>query len=57
MGGVAAIFWQRPAPRSEWLGFDAYQTWELVRSSGGHGMLIDRYVVDALSPMTGSGPL
>jgi hypothetical protein len=24
--------WRPPAPRSEWLGFDAFQTWEVVRS-------------------------
>lgn len=24
--------WRPPAPRSEWLGFDAFQTWDVVRS-------------------------
>jgi hypothetical protein len=49
--------WRPPAPRSEWIGFDAYQTWQMVRSPAGGQPLITRYVVDELRPMPGSPPL
>ena len=42
--------------KSGWLGFDAYQTWELV--AGGDGSpQIRTYIVDALEPMPGSASL
>lgn len=51
-----ARIWNPPAPRSEWLGFDAYQTWEVVAGPGGAPQ-IRTYVVDALEPMPGSASL
>jgi len=44
--------WNPPAPKSDWLGFDAFQTWEVERSST--GPRIRRYKVDELRPMPGS---
>jgi hypothetical protein len=49
--------WRPPAPRSEWLGFDAYQQWEMVRSPSSGKPVILRYVVNELRPMPGSKPL
>jgi hypothetical protein len=44
-----------PAPKSDWLGFDAFQTWEVERT--GTGPRIRRYRVDELRPMPGSAGL
>lgn len=52
-----AKIWKPPAPKSEWLGFDAYQTWEVVRSPETGKAVIKRYVVDKLEPMPGSASL
>ena len=41
--------------KSEWLGFDAYQTWTVI--AGQRGPLIQVYAVDKLDPMPGSAPL
>lgn len=49
--------WRPPAPRSEWLGFDAYQQWEMIRSPSSGSPVILRYVVQELRPMPGSMPL
>ena len=49
--------WTAPNPRSQWIGFDAFQTWELVRSPETRKPVIARYVVDELRPMPGSPPL
>jgi hypothetical protein len=49
--------WRPPAPRSEWVGFDAYQTWEMVRSPADNRPVVIRYVVDELRPMNGSPSL
>ena len=49
--------WHPPAPRSQWIGFDAFQTWEMVRSPDTGKPVIARYVVDELRPMPGSPPL
>ncbi len=49
--------WRPPAPHSEWLGFDAYQQWEMIRSPTSGGPVILRYVVNELRPMPGSKPL
>jgi hypothetical protein len=49
--------WHPPAPRSEWLGFDAYQQWEIIRSPDTGRPVILRYVVNELRPMPGSKPL
>jgi ketosteroid isomerase-like protein len=51
-----ARVWDAPAARSTWLGFDAYQTWDVVAGPGGRP-LVRRYVVDALEPMPGSASL
>ncbi len=48
--------WQSPAPRSQWIGFDAYQQWEMIRSPSSGRPVIQRYVVE-LRPMPGSKPL
>jgi len=46
--------WQPPAARSQWIGFDAYQQWVMVRSAATGQPLILRYVVNELRPMPGS---
>lgn len=51
-----AKIWNPPAPKSEWLGFDAFQTWELVAGPDGSPQ-IRTYIVDALEPMPGSASL
>lgn len=49
--------WNPPEPKSKWLGFDAYQTWEVVRSPETGAPVIKRYAVDKLDPMEGSETL
>jgi hypothetical protein len=49
--------WNPPQPRSNWLGFDAAQTWVLERSPLTNSAVIATYVVDALTPMEGSASL
>jgi hypothetical protein len=49
--------WNPPEPKSVWLGFDAYQTWEVIRSPETGAPVIKRYVVDNLEPMPGSTTL
>ncbi len=49
--------WRPPAPRSEWLGFDVTQQWEMIRSPASGSPVIRRYVVQDLQPMPGSKPL
>jgi hypothetical protein len=51
-----ARIWNPPAAKSEWLGFDAYQTWEVVAGPAGE-VQIRTYIVDALEPMPGSASL
>ncbi|MGC9670571.1 nuclear transport factor 2 family protein [Planosporangium sp. 12N6] len=51
-----ARIWNPPAPKSQWLGFDAYQTWEVVPGPDGAPQ-IRTYIVDALRPMPGSASL
>lgn len=51
-----ARIWDPPAPRSAWLGFDAYQTWTVVTGPDGRPR-VQVYVVDSLEPMPGSTPL
>jgi ketosteroid isomerase-like protein len=48
-----AHIWNPPAAKSVWLGFDAYQTWEVVADESNH-LRIRKYVVDRLDPMPGS---
>ena len=52
-----AHVWQPPAAKSKWLGFDAYQTWEMRRSPDTGRPAIQRYVVDRFEPMPGSASL
>jgi hypothetical protein len=49
--------WHPPAPRSQWIGFDAYQSWQMARDPASGRAVITRYVVDELRPMPGSPPL
>ena len=49
--------WSPPAARSLWIGFEADQDWEMIRSPASGRPIIARYVVNALSPMPGSPPL
>ena len=49
--------WKPPAAKSEWLGFDAYQTWEVKRSPETGKAAIATYIVDELKPMKGSAAL
>lgn len=51
-----ATIWNPPARSSQWLGFDAYQTWEVVPGPDGAPQ-IKTYIVDALEPMPGSASL
>jgi len=51
-----ATIWNPPSPKSQWLGFDAFQTWELSAGPGGSAQ-IRTYAVDALEPMPGSASL
>jgi hypothetical protein len=46
--------WQSPAARSQWIGFDAYQQWVMVRSAVTGRPVILRYIVNELRPMPGS---
>ena len=50
-----ARVWNPPAATSEWLGFDASQTWSVVLQDG-HPR-IRSYAVDDLAPMPGSAEL
>ncbi|MFF7408917.1 YybH family protein [Streptomyces lydicus] len=49
--------WNPPAARSEWLGFDADQTWIVVAGHSGPAPLIKTYICNALEPMPGSAAL
>lgn len=49
--------WRPPAPRSAWIGFDAYQQWEMTVSEATGAPVIARYVVNELRPMPGSPAL
>ncbi|MEU8086629.1 nuclear transport factor 2 family protein [Micromonospora sp. NPDC049101] len=50
-----ARVWNPPAATSEWLGFDASQTWSVVLQDG--QPRIRSYAVDDLAPMPGSAQL
>jgi hypothetical protein len=49
--------WKPPAAKSEWLGFDAIQYWEVKRSPLTGKAVISNYVVKELRPMKGSAAL
>ena len=51
-----AKIWNAPDAKSQWLGFDAYQTWTVVPGPDGAPQ-IAVYVVDDLKPMPGSAEL
>lgn len=51
-----AKIWNPPAAKSQWLGFDAEQTWEVVPGADGNPK-IKTYIVEALRPMPGSASL
>lgn len=50
-----AKMWDPPSPYSQWLGFDADQTWVVV--PGERGPQIKTYIVNGLDPMPGSASL
>jgi hypothetical protein len=52
-----AKIWDPPAAKSQWLGFDAYQTWYVKRSPESGKAVITTYIVDELRPMPGSASL
>lgn len=52
-----ARIWNAPAPKSQWLGFDAAQRWVVRRSPHTRELVIATYIVDALTPMPGSASL
>jgi len=49
--------WKPPADKSERLMFDAYQTWEVIRSPKSGLPVVVTYIVDKLDPLPGSVPL
>jgi hypothetical protein len=49
--------WRPPAPRSEWIGFDVNQEWNVKRHGATGRRVMTRYVVNELRPMPGSPPL
>ncbi len=50
-----ARVWEPPEPQSHWLGFDAYQTWEIRLKNG--EPVVETYSVDFFDPMPGSAKL
>jgi hypothetical protein len=52
-----ANVWNPPAARSQWLGFDAMQTWTVKRAPDTNQPVIVSYVVEELRPMEGSASL
>jgi hypothetical protein len=51
-----AKIWNPPDANSQWLGFDAYQTWVVTRGPSGKPVIL-KYTVDDLKPMEGSASL
>jgi hypothetical protein len=51
-----ARIWTPPAAKSQWLGFDSYQTWTVVAGPDGAPQ-VKTYIVDAMEPMPGSASL
>jgi hypothetical protein len=49
--------WKPPAPKSQWLGFDAGQTWFVERSPSTGQPVVVTYIVDSFIPMEGSSSL
>jgi len=46
-----ARIWNRPAAQSEWLGYDAFQTWKVGREPQSRRAVIVTYIVDKLEPI------
>ena len=49
--------WRAPAPRSQWFGFDFFQTWQMIRSPETGSPVIARYEAGEPRPMPGSPAL
>jgi hypothetical protein len=49
--------WTKPAPRSQWFGFDFFQTWRMIRSPETGRPVIARYEAGEPRPMPGSPAL
>lgn len=49
--------WKAPAAKSEFIDFDAYQTWVVKRSPATGRAVISTYIVDKLDPQPGSAEL
>jgi SnoaL-like domain len=49
--------WKHPAPHSEYLAFDALQTWMVRSAPEGGSPVITQYIVEALLLLPGSVPL
>lgn len=49
--------WDPPAAKSQWLGFDAAQTWVVTPSADTGQLAILVYTVDGMTPMPGSASL
>lgn len=45
--------WNAPVPNSERLAFDAAQRWVIMRSPDTQNLVINTYIVDALTPLEG----
>ena len=45
--------WNAPAPNSQRLAFDVAQRWVIKRSPDTQNLVIDTYIVDALTPLEG----
>lgn len=45
--------WNAPAPNSERLAFDVAQRWVIKRSHNTQSLVINTYIVDALTPLEG----
>ncbi len=52
-----AKIWNKPDAKSKWLGFDAIQTWIVVKDEKSGKAVIKEYIVDKLDPMEGSAEL
>ncbi len=49
--------WKPPAPKSDYLAFDAWQRWVIRLKAGTRNLVVASYVVDVLEPLQGSAEL
>ena len=49
--------WKPPAPKSEWLAFDAAQQWVVKRLPNSNRPVVVTYIVEGLTPVPGSASL